>query len=270
MPQDPGQRPRAREVLDALIRIDASTRVDGPVVLFPIDYTLPASCSIISLLQSAIPDNSAIQAIAAAAELHIQTASVHSIIQGCHMSALEAQSIFVYSASQGPFVCPTHGAPFTSYNSALRSADTVSINSWSGYSFLLVNALMKLPSVTSTVYRGLDCSLSEVSHLYRKGSFVWYRSPTSTTSDKFKTMACFGTGAAGGIGTFIELRVQNAKIIETFSAVPEERELLILPNTCFKVIESFAASQIDQLRGFASLPPNVDLVILEEVFGLLF
>jgi hypothetical protein len=222
----------------------------------------------IFLLVAAIPDNSAVQAVVAAAELHIQTTSVQAIIQANCMSALEAQSIFVYTASQGLFVCPTHGAPFTSYNKALRDADADSVNAWSGYSFLLVNALRKLPSVACTVYRGLNCALSQVSHLYRKGSFVWYRSPTSTTVDKDKTMASFGAGAAGSAGTFIELRVQSAKEIEAFSAVPGEQERLLAPNTCFKVLESFSASQIHRMQGFAALPANVDLVVLEEVLHL--
>ncbi len=250
------------------MRIDISTRVDGPVALFPDGYTLPASCTLTSLLVAAIPDNSAIYAVAAAAEMHISTPPVQSIIQGCHLSALEAQSIFVYSASQGPFVCPTHGAPFASYNKALRDDAAISINAWSGYSFLLLNALLKLPSVACTVYRGLNCALSEVSHLYMKGGFVWYRSPTSTTIDKAGTMASFGTAAGTGAGTFIELHVQSAKKIEAFSAVPGEQERLIPQNTCFKVMESFTASQIDRLQGFASLPRNVDLVVLEEVHPL--
>jgi hypothetical protein len=267
MPQDPVQRPTAREVLQELIKIDASTRVDGPIVLFPDGYTLPASCTMLSLLFAAIPDNSAAQAVAAAAELHIQTPRVQIVIQECHMSVLEAQSVFVYTASQGSFVCPTHGAPFASYNKALRDAAADSVNAWSGYSFLLVNALLKMPSAASpcTVYRGLNCALSEVSHLYKKGAFVWYRAPTSTTIDKDSTMASFGTGATGSNGTFIELRVQTAKDIEDFSAVPGEKERLIPPNTCFKVLECFTASQIVRLQGFASLPPNVDLVVLEEV-----
>jgi hypothetical protein len=249
------------------MRIDPSTRVDGPVVLFPGDYSLPASCTMISLLGAAVPGNTVTQAVAAAAELHIQCPSVQTIMQACHMSALEAQSIFVYTASQGPFVCPTHGALFASYNRALRDAVADSVDAWGGYSFLFVNALLKLPSVASpcTVYRGLDCALSEVSHLYRKGGFVWFRSPTSTTVDKDITMATFGAGAAGGAGTFIELRVQNAKEIQAFSAVPSEQERLLAPNTCFKVLECLTASQISRLQGFAPLPPNVDLVVLEEV-----
>jgi hypothetical protein len=181
------------------------------------------------------------------------------------MSALEAQSIFVYTASQGPFVCPTHGAPFASYNRALRDAAADSVLAWSGYSFLLRNALMRLPSTACTVYRGLDCALSEVSHLYQRNGFVWYRSPTSTTVDRDGTMANFGTGAAGRPGTYIELHVQNAKVIGDFSAEPGEQERLLAPNTCFRVKECFTASQIVNLRGFAAFPPNVDLVVLEEV-----
>ena len=265
MLQEPALRPTAREVLDALISIDASTRVDGPVDLFPVGYTLPASCTMLSLLVAAAADNSAAEAVAAAAELHIRTPSVQAIIQACRMSALEAQSVFVYTASQGPFVCPTRGALFASYNKALRDAVADSVHAWSGYSFLLVNALLKLPSVACTVYRGLNCALSEVSHLYRKGGFVWYRSPTSTTIDRDRTMASFGTGAAGGAGTFIELRVHNAKEIEAFSAMPGEQERLLAPNTCFKVLECLTASQIVNLQRFAALPPNVDLVVLEEV-----
>jgi hypothetical protein len=248
------------------MRIDPSTRVDGPVVLFPGGYSLPASCTMISLLDAAVPDNTVTQAVAAAAELHIQSPSVQTIMQACNMSALEAQSIFVYTASQ--YKCPiTKSALYESYNEALRNALADSVHAWSGYSFLLVNALLKLPSVAPpcTVYRGLNLALSEVSHLYRKGGFVWLRSPTSTTVDKDTTMASFGTGAAGRAGTFIELHVQNAKEIQAFSAVPGEQERLLAPNTCFKVLECLTSSQVSRLQGFAPLPHNVDLVVLEEV-----
>jgi hypothetical protein len=42
--------------------------------------------------------------------------------------------------------------------------------------------------------------------VYKKGGFVWSRSPTSTTIDKDRTMVSFGVGASGAAGTFIELR----------------------------------------------------------------
>ena len=43
-----------------------------------------------------------------------------------------------------------------------------------------------------------------------------------------------------------------------------EQEWLLPPKTCFKVLECLTASQIVRLRGFALLPPDVDLVVLEE------
>ena len=43
----------------------------------------------ISLLVAAVPDNSAISAVAEAAELHIQTPSVQAIIQACRIHRLQ-------------------------------------------------------------------------------------------------------------------------------------------------------------------------------------
>ena len=94
---------------------------------------------------------------------------------------------------------------------------------------------------------------------------MWLRSPTSTTTDKDKTMRQFGQGAGAGAGTFMELHVKNAKEIEVFSAVPGEQERLIPQNTCFRVLQALSAADVKQLSAFGSLPPNVDLVVVEEV-----
>jgi hypothetical protein len=248
--------------------MDASAHVDGPIALYPVGYAMPALCTMISLLSVALPGACCAQGIrfiAAAAETHIQAPNVQHIVAAFNLSALEAQSIFVYTASQDLAICSTHGAPFNSYNVTLRGAEANSVSTWSGYSFLLYNALLKLPSVACTVFRGLNVPLSEVSHLYCKGGLVWLRSPTSTTTDKNKTMREFGQGVASRAGTFMELRVKNAKEIETFSAVPGERERLIPQNTCFRVLQAFSSADLDAIRTFGSLPPNVDLVVLEEV-----
>ena len=74
-----------------------------------------------------------------------------------------------------------------------------------------------------------------------------------------------GQGAGAGAGTFMELRVTSAKEIEIFSAVPGERERLIPQNTCFRVLQALSAADVKQLSAFGSLPPNVDLVVVEEV-----
>jgi hypothetical protein len=48
------------------------------------------------------------------------------------------------------------------------------------------------------VYRGLDQPLTQVSHLYVKGSTVYFNSVTSTTTDKVDTLQQFGKALTGG------------------------------------------------------------------------
>ena len=110
----------------------------------------------------------------------------------------------------------------------------------------------------------MDCPLTEVSHLYAEGGIVWHSNVTSTTSDKDATLATFGTGASGKAGTFVEMRVRNARKIEAFSAFPGEEELLLPPNTCTKVLVTLSSAKAALLQGLAQLPPNVDLMVLQE------
>jgi hypothetical protein len=110
----------------------------------------------------------------------------------------------------------------------------------------------------------LDCSLTEISHLYIEGGIVWYNSVTSTTTDKDETLATFGTGAGGKAGTFIEMRVSHGRNIKAFSAYPREQELLLPPNTCAKVLVTLSSAKAALLQGLANLPPNVDLIVLQE------
>ena len=112
--------------------------------------------------------------------------------------------------------------------------------------------------------RGLDCPLTEISHLYMEGGVVWHNSVTSTSTDKDATLASFGAGASGTAGTFIEMRVCSARSVKAFSAFPDEHELLLRPNTCTKVLVTLSSSRSALLQGLAKLPPNVDLVVLEE------
>ena len=58
--------------------------------------------------------------------------------------------------------------------------------------------------------------------------------------------------------------VHNAKDIQALSMVPSEGELLILPNTDFKVKLALSCGQARLLNArYATIPDNVDLVILQ-------
>jgi serine/threonine protein kinase len=275
---DPLQRPSASEVHQCMIALDKNTQANEPVALYSNDHRWSKSAgvdetSILPCLARAMPSDCCrlmLQSIVNEAERHVSSQSVTKLMASYQLCPLEAQSIFVYTASntdadKNISICLNHKAPFMTYNAVLRDSVGQDIALWSDYSFLLCNALSKLPSVACTVYRGLNTPLTDMSYLYWKGGFVWFRSPTSTTTDRQKTMRQFGQGARGQAGTFIELRVHNAKEIEQFSLFPQERERLIPPNTCFQVLGALSAADAKILEGFASMPPNVDLVILEEV-----
>jgi hypothetical protein len=66
-------------------------------------------------------------------------------------------------------------------------------------------------------------------------------------------------------GTLMDITgVQNAKDIQALSMIPSEGEILILPNTEFTVKVALSCGQARVLNaGYAAIPDNVDLVILE-------
>ena len=273
---DPLQRPSASDVHQCMIALDKNIQPNEPVALYlegcnVLNSSVFGQTSIMPCLSRALSYPCCRQmllSIVKEAESHATNQNVVQLMASCNLLPLEAHSISVYTASVASnsiFVCPVHGAPFMNYNTALRDVVSQDITLWSHYSFLLYNALLKLPSVACTVYRGLNIPLTDLSYLYWKGGFVWFRSPTSTTTDKDETLKQFGQGVCGQAGTFMELRVRNAKIIEDFSIFPQERERLVPHNTCFQVLGAFSAADVKMLEGFASMPPNVDFVILEEV-----
>ena len=85
-----------------------------------------------------------------------------------------------------------------------------------------------------------------------------------TSSSSVHRDVAYGSFARGS-GTLMEITgVHNAKDIQALSMVPSEGELLILPNTDFKVKLALSCGQARLLNArYATIPDNVDLVILE-------
>lgn len=298
--------------------------MNGPLQLYPYDYTVPASSTLLSVLSTAIPD-AAKQHLLQQIVQHVTDLAlgVSDLAYGARfmsemtmhgLTLLEAHCICAYTCdarahSNHEYSYTREDSPFfmcmlrylrlisrhdsllfiCRYNKALREGDPEAIARWRDFSLLFDSGLSKLPAVNCTVYRlmlflcaaanltlfctgsdsltaalrGLDCPLTEVSHLYVVNGIVWYNSVTSTTTDKNSTLASFGEGASGKAGTFIEMRVHSARSVCSFSSYPKEAELLLRPNTCAKVLVALSSSQAALLQGLAQLPPNVDLVVLQ-------
>jgi hypothetical protein len=104
-------------------------------------------------------------------DFHSTNEGAIKIIRECGLSAIEAQSISMYTFSiENGFTWQT--SPFFIYNKALRLLDFETIAAWQDYSYFLISGLKKLPSIRRKVWRGLNLRLTQISHLYQKGSQV--------------------------------------------------------------------------------------------------
>jgi hypothetical protein len=124
---------------------------------------------------------------------------------------------------------------------------------------------------------------------------LWYKIPdavvlqvcwnavTSTTIDKQSTLQRFGTSADGDGATFVEIRAIHAKDISPLSMVKSENELVLSPNTMFKVVACYTSEHLKNLRGvqrvyaaetyfstqtatgLLNIPEKVDMIVLQEI-----
>ncbi len=176
--QDPSQRPSAREAMEALIAIDASAHINGPLRLYPTDLTVPAHSNLMSVLAAAIPDISMqllLQKIAQRVTSHASGAFFTNEMKTYGLTLLEACCICAYTCDatdfgqtreESPFymydrqcACAlpldcSYASPF-SYNKALRDADLGAVARWADFSLLFDSGLSKLPAVKCTVYRSV-------------------------------------------------------------------------------------------------------------------
>lgn len=112
---------------------------------------------------------------------------------------------------------------------------------------------------------------------------VCWNAVTCATTDKKSTLLRFGTCADGDGATFVEIRATHAKDISPLSMVPSENELVLPPNTMFKVVSSYTSEHLKNLRGarravcggnviwtqsatgLLKIPEKVDMIVLQEI-----
>ncbi len=62
-------------------------------------------------------------------------------------------------------------------------------------------------------------------------------------------MQRFGTSSDGDGATFVEIRAIHAKDISSLSMFKSENELVLSPNTMFKVVACYTSEHLNNLRG---------------------
>jgi hypothetical protein len=255
---DPHQRPSAQQVHHRLLLMDSTARPSVPLHLFDARTAAPASLlqCITHAMQAASgqPNAHLSKALAAmvnfAAQFVSSSASVQQLMQQHQLTDMQAQTVCLYTLDARQHGGLREHSVFYLYNAALRSGEADAVALWGEYSFVFCSALEQLPSVAATVFRGLDLPLTQLSHMYSKGSTVWLNSVTSTTTDKDQTLLQFGAGASGRPGTLLQIIAVDAKDIKAFSPFPES-ELLIPPNSCHTVQTVLESAEVSRMPAAA-------------------
>jgi len=170
--RDPALRPAAELLSKRLKAIDPSTRPVEPIQIVPLgfvsDKTTLLDCMLVAM---PLERDKLERMIEKVVIFHSTNEDAIRIIRECDLTPLEAQSISMYTFSvNNGFTWQT--SPFFIYNKALRILDFETIAAWQDYSYFLMSGLKKLPSIPRKVWRGLNLRLTQISHLYEKGSTV--------------------------------------------------------------------------------------------------
>jgi serine/threonine protein kinase len=174
---DPSLRPTAELLSKLLKAIDPSTRPVEPIQIVPLGFVSDKS-TLLDCMLAAMPleRDKLERMIQQIINFHSTSSDAIRIIRECDLTPLEAQSISMYTFSvNNGFTWQT--SPFFIYNKALRILDFEAIAAWQDYSYFLMSGLKKLPSIRRKVWRGLNLRLTQISHLYEKGSKVQLFAP---------------------------------------------------------------------------------------------
>ncbi|CAF4492372.1 unnamed protein product, partial [Rotaria socialis] len=117
-------------------------------------------------------------------------------------------------------------------NTALRQVHGCDLTSWYAYLKLFIIALQKLSPYRGTVWRGVPRDLSAK---YEKSDVkTWWGFSSCTSSLDILTSSSF-LGSTG-VRTLFNIEIFNGREISEFSDHCSEKEILLLPGTCVRVV----------------------------------
>lgn len=166
----------------------------------------------------------------------------------------QAASIALYTmetSSNDPSV-------YRALNSILRSEDKKLLPPWYLYIKLLLTGLSYFPSAHQHIYRGVASSLYKN---YVKDSIVtwWTFSSCATEIDVLQIFL-----PTKGARTMFTIECDSGKDISCLSDFPDEKEVLLLPETQFRVIaildngNELHTIQLRETRSPLSIPPPIN------------
>ncbi|CAF2166814.1 unnamed protein product, partial [Rotaria magnacalcarata] len=137
-------------------------------------------------------------------------------------------------------------------NKILRSEDRRrQLKPWHLFLRLFLNALFRLPLLSTTVYRGV---LSDLSRQYREGeTIVWWGFSDCTTSvGVLQSELCLGMT---GHRTMFAIKCHSARDIHKHSTYPDENAVLLMAGTQFRVISYLYQGDLHIIQLEETIPP---------------
>ena len=130
----------------------------------------------------------------------------------------ESAAVYLYTMDR-PF--------YLALNQALRAENPQALEPWSAYLNLLITALRKLPSCSTTMWRGVG---GEIGSEFSQNTIHTWESITSCSS-QINVAACF----AGQRGILFCINAIHGKDITKYCEFQGENEIILMPGSCLRV-----------------------------------
>ena len=173
----------------------------------------------------------------------------------------ESASIMLYTMAWEPL----EECLYIVLNQTLRSANRQQkLKPWYSYLRLFLNALLRLPPLNETIYRGVKLNMSD--RYVRGETVVWWGFSSSTSHVEVLQSDLFlgKTGAR----TIFTIKCESARDIRKHSYFPEESEVLVLAATQFEVMSCLDQGDLRIIQLKETRPPHALLQLPPVVASL--
>lgn len=126
--------------------------------------------------------------------------------------------LLTHDESAAIYLYTMPGSFFSSLNIALRNQDRIQLQHWYAFLQLFITAVKKLPSTKATIWREVNFD----------DTHIWW-GVSSCSMDPYVVEKYIAEGS-----TLFVIDAINTKDISTFSALPEEQEVVLIPGTCVR------------------------------------
>ena len=181
-----------------------------------------------------------------------------SLERGERLNVAEIASVALYTAQ---FYASE--SMFDILNRFLREKNRQALKPFVEYIWLLMWGLRKMPAYEGrTVFRGVKRALRDQ---YTRGNTIcWYQFSSCSNDIEVQQSEQF-TGRAGDRTLFsIELTTPRARMIQRYSLLPSEQEVLLPPNSMFEIVGVLDAGNGMALIQMREVAPRDPILIFDD------